>query len=424
MPGIIVFHHWMTGPANPFPRGRARPMSAASHGAAVNRDGSGICVPCGGASIQASCTAGRFPQRSALMASKHPASARALEDKTFLLLLVAVTVAFAWILWPYFGAIFWAAILAIVFAPMYRRLAARLARRDTAAALLTLLVILLIVILPSAVIAAMLLQEGVQVYQRMQSGELNFARYAQTLLAALPPWLTGVLDRFGLSSLADVQEKFSAGIGKSIQFFASQALNIGQNAFEFVVGFFVMLYLLFFLLRDGAALMTRAKDAIPLRSELQHDLAARFTNVIRATIKGNIVVAILQGALGGAAFWVLGINAALLWAVLMGFLSLLPAVGTALVWGPVAIYLIATGATWQGVALIAYGVLVIGLVDNVLRPVLVGKDTKMPDYVVLLSTLGGMAVFGFNGFVIGPMIAAMFMAVWDTLRASRAEIEV
>jgi predicted PurR-regulated permease PerM len=355
------------------------------------------------------------------MASGLPPSSRALEDKTFLLLLVAVTLAFGWILWPYFGAVFWAAILAIVFAPMYRRVVARMPGRHTLAALLTLLAILVIVILPSAVIGAMLLQEGFSVYQRMQSGELNFARYLQTTVGAFPPWLNSLLDRFGLTSLADVQEKFSAGIAKSLQFFAGQALNVGQNALEFVVGFFVMLYLMFFLLRDGGRLRARARDAIPLRHDLQHDLSTKFANVIRATIKGNIVIAVIQGALGGIAFWMLGIRGALLWAVLMAFLSLLPAVGTALVWAPVAIYLLATGAVWQGISLIAFGVLVIGLVDNVLRPVLVGKDTKMPDYVVLLSTLGGMAVFGFNGFVIGPIIAAMFIAVWDTLATANRE---
>ena len=126
----------------------------------------------------------------------------------------------------------------------------------------------------------------------------------------------------------------------------------------------------------------------------------------------NLVVAAVQGALGGLAFWLLDIRGALLWAVLMAFLSLLPAVGAGLVWLPVATYLLITGALWQGIALIAYGVLVIGLVDNALRPALVGKDTRMPDYVVMITTLGGMAVFGVNGFVLGPVIAAMFMAVW------------
>ena len=145
----------------------------------------------------------------------------------------------------------------------------------------------------------------------------------------------------------------------------------------------------------------------------------KFTVVIRATIKGNMVVAMLQGALGGLMLWFLGIGGALLWAVVMAFLSLLPAVGAGLVWVPVAIYLLATGAIWQGVVLIAFGVFVIGMVDNVLRPILVGKDTKMPDYVVLISTLGGIAMFGLNGFIIGPVIAAMFIAVWDIFASSR-----
>ena len=147
-------------------------------------------------------------------------------------------------------------------------------------------------------------------------------------------------------------------------------------------------------------------------------MVGKFTTVIRATVKGNIVVAASQGALGGMIFWILGIQGPVLWGVLMAFLSLLPAVGAGLIWVPVAIYFLATGAVWQGVVLTAFGVFVIGLVDNILRPVLVGKDTKMPDYIVLISTLGGMALFGLTGFVIGPVIAALFMASWDLFAPS------
>ena len=179
-----------------------------------------------------------------------------------------------------------------------------------------------------------------------------------------------------------------------------------------------MLYLLFFLLRDGRSLAgRRSDDAIPLAEEQKHHLLKKFTTVIKATVKGNIAVAVTQGALGGVILWALGIQGALLWAVVMAFLSLLPAVGAGLIWGPIALYFFATGAVWQGVVLIAWGILVIGLVDNVLRPILVGKDTKMPDYVVLITTLGGLAVFGINGFVIGPLIAAMFIAAWDLFAA-------
>ncbi|OYU92800.1 MAG: hypothetical protein CFE45_21985 [Burkholderiales bacterium PBB5] len=116
--------------------------------------------------------------------------------------------------------------------------------------------------------------------------------------------------------------------------------------------------------------------------------------------------------LGGLAFWALGVKAALLWAVVMAFLSLVPMIGAGLVWFPVAVYFFISGQTWQGVALVTYGVLVISLADNLLRPMLVGKDAGLPDYVVMLTTLGGMAVFGINGFIIGPTIAAMFIAVW------------
>ena len=341
------------------------------------------------------------------------------EDRAFLLLLVGVTLAFAWILWPFSGAILWGTVIAILFAPVYRRLSVSMGQRRTLAALATVTVIIVIVILPLALITALLLEEASSVYARIRSGDLNLGRYFQEVFDALPAWATNLLDRFGLTNLAAVQEQLSAGLLKASQFLAAQAINIGQNTFAFVISLFLMLYLLFFLLRDGDELSRRIKAAIPLRAEHQRALFEKFTVVIRATVKGNIVVAVLQGALGGLIFWVLGIHAPLLWAVLMGFLSLLPAVGAGLVWLPVAIYFLATGAVWQGSVLIAYGVLVIGLVDNVMRPVLVGQDTKMPDYVVLISTLGGLAIFGVNGFVIGPVIAAMFMVTWDIFSESR-----
>jgi predicted PurR-regulated permease PerM len=153
--------------------------------------------------------------------------------------------------------------------------------------------------------------------------------------------------------------------------------------------------------------------------EHKRHLLGKFTTVVRATVKGNIAVAAMQGTLGGLIFSFLGIQGALLWGFVMAFLSLLPAVGASLIWGPVAIYFLLTGSIWQGLILTAFGVLVIGLVDNLLRPVLVGKDTQIPDYVVLISTLGGMVLFGLNGFVIGPVIAALFIAAWDLFSATK-----
>jgi predicted PurR-regulated permease PerM len=342
-------------------------------------------------------------------------------NKTFVVLVVAVTLAFALILWPFYAAVFWAAVLAIVFSPLNRRLQGAMHDRRSLAALVTVTIIVFIVILPAGIVAAMLVQEAASLYERLQTGELDIAGGLKHVMDAIPSWARGLLEDAGLSDLASVQEQLMSGLAKGAQFIGTQALNIGQITFDFVIGFFVMLYLLFFFLRDGRWLVARINAALPLEDHLRHRLGSRFTTVVRATVKGNIVVAVLQGALGGLIFWSLGVGGAVLWAVLMALLSLLPAVGSALVWLPVAIYFLVSGAVWEGGVLIVFGVLVIGMVDNILRPILVGKDTRMPDYVILVSTLGGMAIFGLNGFVIGPLVAAMFMAVWDTVAAARAE---
>ncbi len=342
-----------------------------------------------------------------------------IEHQGFLLLLVAITLAFAWVLQPFYGAILWAIVVAVLFAPVYRRLLARMGDRRSLAAAVTLLIVIAIVILPLTMVATSLIQEATGLVTKIQSGEYNFGNYLQQILDALPAWAKGLIERFNLTDFSGLREQLKAGLMKGGQVLAPQALTIGMNTFEFVIQSGIMLYLLFFLLRDGRALAERIKEAIPLHTHQKAALFARFADVVRATVKGGIVVAIVQGALGGVAFWFLGIHAALLWAVLMAFLSLVPAVGAALVWLPVAIYFLATGAVWQGIGLILYGVLVIGLVDNVLRPMLVGKETKLPDYVVLISTLGGIEVFGLNGFVIGPLIAAMFMVSWEIFSSRR-----
>jgi predicted PurR-regulated permease PerM len=278
--------------------------------------------------------------------------------------------------------------------------------------------VLLIVILPVIVMTISLLQEGVLIYQKIRTGELNFGMYFQQIMSAAPPWLVNLLDRSGLTNIAELQDMLSSGVLRGSQFIATHALSLGQNAFEFLVSFGIMLYLLFFLLRDGDSLAARIKQAMPLTMEHKRHLSSKFTTVIRATVKGNVAVAAIQGALGGLIFYFLGIQGALLWGFMMAFLSLIPAVGAGLIWIPVAIYFLFTGAVWQGIVLIAFGVFVIGLVDNLLRPVLVGRDTKMPDYVVLISTLGGLVLFGLNGFVIGPVIAALFMSAWDLFAAA------
>ncbi|EWC40347.1 AI-2E family transporter [Pseudomonas stutzeri] len=335
-----------------------------------------------------------------------------LEQKVFLSLLVVVSFAFGWILLPFYGAVFWAVILAIIFAPLQRYLYRRFSQRRNLTALLTLLVCLLVAVLPVILITGMLVQEVATLYKRIESGELDVGRWVAGLRELLPQSVQLQLQRFGFGDLDDMRDRLASGALEGSQFLATQAFSFGQGTFQFLVSFFVMLYLLFFLIRDGRDLVAKIRKAIPLSDTQKRRLFNKFTRVVRATVKGNIVVAVTQGVLGGIIFAVLGISGALLWGVLMAFLSLLPAVGAGLIWTPVAIYFLMTGAIWQGVILTLYGVLVIGLVDNILRPILVGKDTKMPDYVVLISTLGGLALFGLNGFVIGPLVAALFISTW------------
>ena len=355
------------------------------------------------------------------MTSPHPSSTPALQDKAFLLLLVAVSLAFGWILLPYYGAVFWGIVLAIVFAPLYRRLLPRLRGSPNLAALATLAVILLIVVLPLAFVATSLAREAAGMYKLIQSGDISFARYFDQIVAVLPDWARRMLDSFGLFETGALQQKITEAATQGSRLIATRAFDIGQNTLDFVVSFFITIYLAFFLVRDGSGLTRKIRDAIPLDAESKRNLFGKFATVIRATVKGNILVAIVQGVLGGFAFWYLGVHGAVLWGTLMAFLSLLPAIGAALIWLPVALYLLVTGATWSGLGLIFWGTVVIGTVDNLLRPVLVGKDIKMPDYLVLISTLGGMAIFGLNGFVIGPVIAAMFMSAWGIFVAARDE---
>lgn len=339
-----------------------------------------------------------------------------IEDRTFLALVALVTIAFAWVLQPFYGAILWGLVVAILFNPVNLRLRKALGRRNGLASVVTVLLVIVIVILPLILISASLTQQASGLYRRVQSGELDLVLYLQHVLDALPGWAREILNYFGLTDLDAMRVKLTDGLKQASQLIAAQALGIGLGAFDFAVSLGIMLYLLFFLLRDGETLLKRVKDSVPLHAEQKALLLSRISLVVRATVKGGIAVAVVQGMLGGFAFWILGIPAPLLWTVVMAFLSLLPAIGAALVWAPVAVYLLATGSIWEGLFLIGFGTVVIGLVDNLLRPFLVGKSTKLPDYVVLISTLGGIEVFGLTGFVMGPLIAAIFMVSWEIFR--------
>ena len=336
---------------------------------------------------------------------------KTIQNAFFITLLLLVTVAFLWLIQDFMQPVFWAAVLAVIFYPLYQRIRRAVKERDALASVLTVLLILVIVILPLFLVGLAVTREAVGLYQRIASGEIDLQEALRTLERAIP-LADDLLGRAGVD-LEQVREGLAGAAVTASRYLASQALTIGQNTVRIAVMFFLMLYLLFFFLRDGERLIDAIVRALPLGDRRERLLFVKFAEVARATLKGTLVVGVVQGTLGGVLFWMLGIDAAVFWGVIMTVLSLLPAVGAAIVWAPAAVILLATGNVAKGLILAAAGTLLIGLVDNLLRPVLVGRDTKMPDYLILLSTLGGLALFGLSGFVIGPVIAALFLAVWQ-----------
>jgi predicted PurR-regulated permease PerM len=355
------------------------------------------------------------------MSSPNPLKTPELEFKSLLFLVLLASALFVLILWPFFGAVCWAVFIALVFWPMHQRFLHGSHNRPNMAAAASVTVIVLIVIMPMTMLAASITDEASIFVAKLRSGEIQLSAYFQRVLAALPEWARGMLQRFGMGDLQLLQQKVMTTLGASGQALTSRVVGIGQVTLDFVVAFFVMLYVLYFLFRDGERLSQSIGRAIPLHPQHTRRLLTQFATVVRATVKGNIVVALVQGALGAIAFWFLGLPGAVLWGTVMAVLSLLPAVGAVLVWGPVAAYFFFTGEIVKGIGLTIWGALVIGLVDNVLRPILVGRDTRMPDYLVLVATLGGIVVFGLNGFVIGPVIAAVFLVSWEMLASARQQ---
>jgi predicted PurR-regulated permease PerM len=336
-----------------------------------------------------------------------------IQRTSFYVLLGLVTIAFIWLLIPYYTAVFWAVILAIIFFPVHKRLERLLGGRRSIAALLTVLMCICLVIVPAMIILGSLIQEGTSLYQRISSNEIDLNGYLVRIQNVLPAFIDNWLNSLKLGGFSELRANISSGIVQAGRSVGGSLLSLGQNTLQFFISFGIMLYLLFFLFRDGADLSGKIRHAIPLSDDYTRQFLDKFSAVVRATVKGNIIIAIIQGTIGGVAFWTLGVEAALLWGVTMTFLSMLPAIGAALVWAPAAIWLVLTGAWLKAAILVLIGIFVIGLIDNLLRPPLVGKGTRLPDYVVLISTVGGISLFGINGFVIGPLIAALFIAAWS-----------
>ena len=329
----------------------------------------------------------------------------------FVLLLALVSWLFLYLLSPFFSVLFWAATISLVFYPFYRFCRTRWKMRPNPASLITLILCVVVVVLPLLFIFTSFLREGLSVYNKIQNGEINPLYYVDQLRSAFPE-IQEFLKPLEFN-IDELKVKVTNWIISMGGFLARNAVAWGGGTLQVFLDLCLVLYIAFFMLREGPVMADLLARALPLGEQRERLLFSKFIEVTRATIKGSLVVAIVQGTLGGIIFGILGISGPLLWGVVMCILSLVPVVGAGLIWVPVAVALLVGGEWIKGIVLVVFGVGVIGLVDNILRPFLVGRDTKLPDYMVLLSTLGGFMLFGFSGFIAGPLVAVLFLTFWD-----------
>ena len=346
-------------------------------------------------------------------------STSATERGGFLLFLGLVSLALLAVVLPFLTPMLWAALAAIMFQPLYRWFLVRRPDKETQAALASLVVILFAVVLPALWIGSAVVEEAAGLYVAFREGNVDVSMYFAQIFAALPTNIQASLDSAGFGDFGEVQARATAFVQASLGLIATQAIALGGSVFGFVLSFGIALYVGFFLLRDGRAIGQAIIAALPMERQVANRLAERFLTIVRATIKGSVVVGLVQGALGALTFWIVGLPSVLLLGVIMAIASLLPALGPAIVWVPAAIYLLATGALWEGVVVIVSGVALIGMADNVLRPILVGRDTGIPDWLILVTTLGGIALMGLSGIVVGPLVCGLFLAAWGIFAEQR-----
>lgn len=353
----------------------------------------------------------------------HQNRTEALQQASFLTILVIVSLLMAVIVYPFAQPLLWAALAAIMFQPLYRYVLRRMRGRRNPAAGISLLIIFTLVLVPAGWIATMVIQQAIVLVATLQQQPIDLAALFDVFYTSLPKIAREAVDRSGWADIATVQSRLQELLAQSAGMIASQAVSIGSGALGFFLSFGVGLYVMFFLLRDGERIGRTVLCAMPVERSIADRLAERFLGIVRATIKGTGVVALVQGALGWITLMIAGVPSALLFGVLMTIFALVPVIGAGAVWLPAGLWLLVTGATWQGIFVLLVGFFIISSSDNVLRPILVGRDTGIPDWIVLVTTLGGISLVGFSGIVLGPLVAGLFLASWSILREQRDEDE-
>lgn len=346
-----------------------------------------------------------------------------LQQASFLLILAVVSLLMAVIIYPFAQPLLWAALAAIMFQPLYRTMLRRVRGRRNAASGLTLLVIFFVVMVPAALIGSLVVEQGLVLVDMLQKQPPDLAALFDSVYTNLPGVAREAIDRSGWADITMVQNRIQTLVTESAGMIATQAVSIGSGALSFFLSFSVALYVMFFLLRDGDRIGRTVLCAVPVERSIADRLAERFLGIVRATIKGTGIVALVQGGLGWITLIIAGVPSSLLFGVLMTIFALVPVIGAGAVWLPAGLWLLATGATWQGIFVLLTGFFIISSADNVLRPILVGRDTGIPDWIILITTLGGISLVGFSGIVLGPLVAGLFLASWSILREQRQDAE-
>jgi predicted PurR-regulated permease PerM len=345
------------------------------------------------------------------MTGKIASDDRSKFQTVFLLLLVAfISILFFHMIRQFVMTILLAAIFSGLMTPLYNWLVTLLRGRRPAASAITLIVVVLVIVIPIITILTIVVAQAVRISSAagpwIQEQISNPDILAQKLQAL--PWFEQI-EPYRAQILTKLGE-IAGGVGEFVVGGLSAA-TMGTLAFFF--HFFLFLYTMFFFLMDGERLLRRILYYTPLTDDVEQVMVSKFVSVTRATIKGTLIIGLLQGTLAAVALAMAGIGQTVFWGALMTVLSIVPGIGTSLVWVPAVIYLAVTGKVTAAILITIWCALIVGSIDNLLRPRLVGKDTQMPDLLILFSTLGGLLLFGFVGFIIGPIIAALFVTVWE-----------
>lgn len=352
-------------------------------------------------------------------AMERPAISSAGFRTAFVLILVlAVSALFMAVIWPFFKALLLAALLASLFGPLFGWFLRLVRGRRSLAAILTLLVLFLLVAGPLSAFVGVVVSQAVNVSEHAIPWVQDHFGAASTF--NLHDWL---VQRFpALAPHVPDQAQLLEGIGRLVKaigaFLVAGATEFTAGTAGVLLDLFVMVYAMFYFFRDGKRIIEKIFYYMPLGQEDEELLLERLRSITRATIKGTLVIGVIQGTLAGLAFWVAGIDGAAFWGTVMTVLSVVPGIGAALVWLPAAIYLYIIGQPMAATLLLVWCGAVVGTIDNLLRPILVGKDAKMPDLLILIGTLGGLFLFGVIGFIVGPIICGLFLTVWEIYGAT------